>query len=151
VLEPSPQLKEVWKAEGAALEEGDLDRAVEVIIDAWLLPDAPEQLRERVARMQRRAFELQAGIDAEEPPDPLDDRPELLDGLDVPTLVAAGEHDMVDFRDGARTIAATIPNVRLEVIEGAGHLAPLEQPQRFRDLLLAFLAEAAPGPGRTQP
>ena len=138
-LDPSPQLKAVWEAEGAALEAGDIEAAVEVILDAWTLPDAPRELRERVARMQRRAFEVQAGASAEEPPDPLEERPELLAGLDVPTLIAAGEREMSDFRDGAVAMAEAIPGSRLVLIEGAGHLAPLEKPEAFRELLTDFL------------
>ncbi len=139
VLEPSAQLAAAWEAEQAALERGDIEGAVEAVLDAWLLPDAPEELRRRVGRMQRRALELQAGAAAAEPPDPLEERPEMLEALEVPTLVAAGEHDLGDFRSGAEAVAAAIPGSRLELIEGAGHLAPLEQPDAFRALLLHFL------------
>ncbi len=144
VLEPSPALAAAWEAEEAALERNDLDGAVRVVLDAWL-PDATEGLGRRVERMQRRAFTLQAEGPEEEVPDFLEERPKMLETLRVPTLVAAGEHDMVDFRQGAETLAAAIPGSRLEVIEGAGHLAPLEQPEAFRNLLLAFLAEAHSG------
>ena len=64
VLEPSAELAAVWEAEEAALERGDIEGAVEAVLDAWLLPDAPEELRQRVGRMQRRALELQAGAAA---------------------------------------------------------------------------------------
>ena len=89
--------------------------------------------------MQRRAFELKAGAAPEEIPDFLEERPELLAGLEIPTLVAAGEHDMVDFTAGAEAMAATIPHARHAVIAGAGHLAPLERPETFRELLTDFL------------
>jgi pimeloyl-ACP methyl ester carboxylesterase len=36
-----------------------------------------------------------------------------------------------------------LPRARLEVIQGAGHLAPLETPETFRELLLEFLRERA--------
>ncbi len=149
-FEPSPQLTAVWEAEEAALERGDIEDAVEAILDAWLLPDAPAEQRERVARMQRRAFELQAGLDAERPPDPLEEDPALLGGVEAPVLVAAGEHDLPDFRDGAEAISAAIPGARRTMVPGAGHLAPLETPEVFRRLLIDFLA-TPPGPGRAQP
>ena len=149
VFEPSAELTAAWEAEEGALDAGDLEAAVEAVTDAWMLPDAPEQLRERVAAMQRRAFELQAEAPPEEVPDFLEERPEMLEAIGVPALVAAGEHDMVDFRRGAEEIAAAIPGSRLEMIEGAGHLAPLETPELFRRLLLDFLTPAYPG--RTQP
>jgi pimeloyl-ACP methyl ester carboxylesterase len=122
---PSERLRAVWDAENAALERGDVDAAVAAVVEGWTLPDAPTELRDRVAAMQRRALELQmAAGDVAEADDPLD----TLAMPDIPTLVAAGEHDMPDFR---RPGAVIIPS--------AGHLAPLEQPEAFRELLLEFL------------
>jgi pimeloyl-ACP methyl ester carboxylesterase len=139
-LEPSPELEAAWEAEEAALQRGDIEAAVEAVVDFWTLPDASQQLRDRVAAMQRRAFALQAEAPpATEAPDPVAQRPEALAGLSVPTLVAAGELDKRDFRQGAETLARTLPRARHAVIEGAGHLAPLEAPEAFRELVLAFL------------
>jgi pimeloyl-ACP methyl ester carboxylesterase len=148
VLDPSPELAAAWEAEEAALERGDLDGAVRAVLDAWLLPNAPEELGRRVERMQRRAFELQVEAPEEDVPDFLEERPEMLEALRSPTLVATGKHDMVDLRQGAEAMAAAIPGARRVTIEGAGHLAALETPEAFRHLLLDFLAEA--DPGRTQ-
>lgn len=139
--EPSPELSRAWDAEERALERGDIDGAVEAVVDAWTLPGAPASLREHVAAMQRRAFEHQ--LDAEsvgqEAPDPLEGQPGLIDGLQMPTLAAAGEHDMPDFKRGAEELASALELGRFAIIEGAGHLAPLENPAAFRDLLETFL------------
>jgi 3-oxoadipate enol-lactonase len=143
-IEPSEHLKAAWAAEEAALERGDVDAAVDAVVDAWTLPDAPLALRSRVAAMQRRAFALQAPAgDVSEAPDPVEKDPDALSALDVPTLVVAGEHDMSDFLNGAELLARLLPNARHVVIEGAGHLAPLETPEVFRALLLEFLSAAA--------
>jgi pimeloyl-ACP methyl ester carboxylesterase len=139
-LEPSPELEAAWAAEEAALERGDIEAAVEAVVDAWTLPDASHELRDRVAAMQRRAFALQTDAPpATEAPDPAEQRPEALTLLSVPTLVAAGELDKRDFRQGAEAMARTLPRARHAVIEGAGHLAPLETPEAFRELVLALL------------
>jgi 3-oxoadipate enol-lactonase len=141
--EPSPRLRSAWEAEEAALEAGDVDAAVDAIVDAWTLPDAPDALRQRVAAMQRRAFELQLAVpDAAEAPDPLEDHPEVLERLQVRTLTAAGEHDMGDFIEGAQQLAQTLPDARYVTIAGAGHLAPLETPEAFEELLREFLGVA---------
>jgi pimeloyl-ACP methyl ester carboxylesterase len=144
-LEPSEALQAAWEEEEGALERGDVEAAVDAVVRAWTLPGAPAELREHVAAMQRRIFELQlaAGED-EEPEDPLEARPEALDLIDVPAVVAAGERDMVDFQEGAERTGGRLPNARTVVIAGAGHLAPLEQPARFQELLLGFLREQAP-------
>jgi pimeloyl-ACP methyl ester carboxylesterase len=139
-LEPSPELEAAWAAEEAALERGDIEAAVEAVVNAWTLPDASQELRDRVAAMQRRAFALQADAPpATEAPDPVEQRPEALTLLSVSTLVAAGELDKRDFRQGAEVMARTLPRARHAVIEGAGHLAPLETPEAFRELVMALL------------
>jgi len=43
--------------------------------------------------------------------------------------------------DVARELADSAPNGRLEVFEGAGHVPNMEQPERFNQVLLDFLAE----------
>ncbi len=143
-IEPSPELEAAWQTEEAALERGDVEAAVAAVVDAWTLPGAPPALRKRVAAMQRRAFALQAeATEAQEAPDPVEERPEVLGELAVPTLVAAGEHDMIDFRAGAERLAAALPGARHAVITGAGHLAPMEAPETFRALVLHFLRSSA--------
>jgi pimeloyl-ACP methyl ester carboxylesterase len=138
-LEPSPELRRAWEAEESALEDGDLDAAAAAVAEAWVQLGAPAGVRARVAVMQRRAFELQA--DAEELPEAADPAGDIaaLKRIDVPVLVAAGEHDMVDFRDGAGRMADALPDASRVLIEGARHLAPLEAPQLFRELVLDFL------------
>jgi pimeloyl-ACP methyl ester carboxylesterase len=76
----------------------------------------------------------------------LRDRPDLSDVprlLDVPFLVCVGTEDQLTNVDEARAIAASAPGGRVEVFEGAGHILSLDQPERFRRVLDAFLAESA--------
>jgi pimeloyl-ACP methyl ester carboxylesterase len=137
--QPSPELRAAWDAENSALERGDIEAAVQAVVEAWTLPDAPNRLREHVADMQRRALVAQVnGPEVPEAPDPLD--AVALTTIEVPALVAVGEHDMSDFRDGARRMADQLPGARHVEIAGARHLAPLETPEAFRELLVEFLA-----------
>lgn len=141
-VEPSPALKAVAQAEETVLEDGDMEAAVEVMLAAWTLPDAPSQLRDRVARMQRRAFEQQANADwGPEGFDPLEHDLDALSNVDAFVSVAVGEHDMRDFHVAADTLVEAFPNAHKTVLHGAGHLAPLEQPQAFRELLLTVLSD----------
>ena len=73
---------------------------------------------------------------------------ELLPGHDVrhrlgeitaPTLVVVGELDEETPPAYAAEIADGIPNSRLEVISGAGHLSPAETPYIFNQLVGEFL------------
>jgi len=140
-IDPSPELEAAWAAEEEALEADDVDAAVAAVVDAWLLPDAPPALRDRVGAMQRRAFDLQLSADnVDEADDPLETSPDALRALSVPALVVTGEHDMPDFQIAAEFYASRL-NGRHVVIPGARHLAPLETPEAFNELLLGFLAK----------
>ncbi|HZP40122.1 MAG TPA: alpha/beta fold hydrolase [Candidatus Binatia bacterium] len=66
-----------------------------------------------------------------------DGRP-LLAGIRTPTLVVAGADDGVTPVGQSEQLARGIPGARLEVIERAGHQAPLEQSERYNGLLAAF-------------
>ncbi len=142
--EPSPQLAAAWEREEQALEQGDIEGAVEAVVDAWVLPDAPAEQRELVASMQRRALEVQAAA-GEVPygPDPVELDPGAFPRLGCPVALGVGEHDMADFRQAAASLAAELPGATLRTIEGAGHLAPLERPDAVLALLLDLgVAEA---------
>jgi len=48
---------------------------------------------------------------------------------------------MEDFHTAADALAQALPNAQKTILRAAGHLAPLEQPQAFRQLLLTFLSD----------
>ena len=68
--------------------------------------------------------------------------PKLKDRLHrvtVPTLVLWGASDRIVTPDYGRAYAAAIPGAKFEVIEGAGHLPQLEQPEKALSVLSTFL------------
>ena len=67
----------------------------------------------------------------------------LLAGIDCPTLVVVGDEDLITNVEIARGMHARIPGAELAVIEKAGHLSNLEQPEAFNAALAAFLERAA--------
>lgn len=66
-----------------------------------------------------------------------DSRP-LLATIKVPTLVIVGEGDQITPPDAAREMHAGIARSRLVVIENAGHLALLEQPEAVARALVEW-------------
>lgn len=68
-----------------------------------------------------------------------DDLLPRLGDISAPTLVVVGAEDKPLPPERARRISTGIPDAELEIIEGAGHLSPLEQPERFNTALLTFL------------
>lgn len=65
---------------------------------------------------------------------------DVLDVLDVPTLVVAGTHDKLTPPGAAERIASAIKGAELAVIRDAGHMSFLERPHSFNARLRAFLA-----------
>jgi pimeloyl-ACP methyl ester carboxylesterase len=68
-----------------------------------------------------------------------DDYVDRLNRLTVPAMVVGAEQDLAVPTEHARVLAKGLPNARLEIINGAGHMANLEQPGQFNRALLEFL------------
>ncbi|MEU6166071.1 alpha/beta fold hydrolase [Streptomyces tanashiensis] len=64
-----------------------------------------------------------------------------LSGILVPTLVVWGDRDPILPREDQQTILDAIPDSRLLVYEGVGHVAYWEAPDRVLRDLTAFMAE----------
>jgi 3-oxoadipate enol-lactonase len=67
--------------------------------------------------------------------------PDRLGEIEVPTLVIVGEDEMAGFREFAEEAAASIPNARLEVLAGLGHLHLLQAPDVVAQIILDHLGE----------
>ncbi|MEV6348448.1 alpha/beta fold hydrolase [Actinoplanes sp. NPDC051851] len=65
---------------------------------------------------------------------------ELLTGVAVPALVVVGRDDEFTPVSDGELMASLIPGAELAVVEGAGHLPNLEQPEAFNGVLRDFLA-----------
>lgn len=61
--------------------------------------------------------------------------------ISCPALVVGGGADAVAGAGGSVIISRQIPNARLEVVQDAGHAVYRQAPERFRELLLEFVAE----------
>lgn len=105
-------------------------------------PDAPERRPER----ERQIAELRGQGDEEKAAvvEALRDRPDdrsTLGSFAGPVLIAVGDADPMISVAAARALGESAPDGRVVVIERAGHLVSLEQPQAFNAALATFLAE----------
>jgi 3-oxoadipate enol-lactonase len=63
----------------------------------------------------------------------------ILKEIQVPTFIVVGEFDIPDVFVHAGAIESGIPNSQKAIIQNAGHLVPLEQPELFNLQVLNFL------------
>ncbi|HPF12896.1 MAG: alpha/beta hydrolase [Planctomycetes bacterium] len=123
-------------AAGQAKRKASAERLVEVGRLAWgtdtiaalLAPNAALGARARMRTMiEHTPYETivaaQLGM-AERP-----DRTRVLATISVPTTVIVGELDALTPPDQARAMVATLPNAKLVVVPGAGHMSPIEAPE----------------------
>jgi pimeloyl-ACP methyl ester carboxylesterase len=68
-----------------------------------------------------------------------DSRPDLA-AISVPTAVIIGDSDRIIPREAALELRDGIPGAALNVIEGAGHLSPIEQPAQVNAALERWLS-----------
>ena len=64
-----------------------------------------------------------------------------LSRLRQPTLVIAGDDDPIVPLVNGRLLNRLIPDARLHVVDGGGHLFLLERPAEIADLVTRFLSE----------
>ncbi|MGN7780605.1 alpha/beta fold hydrolase [Mycolicibacterium sp. 22603] len=62
----------------------------------------------------------------------------------IPTLIACGDRDLLTPLEYSQEMAAQLPKSELVVVEGAGHLVQLEQPDIIDDALVRLVERATP-------
>jgi pimeloyl-ACP methyl ester carboxylesterase len=67
---------------------------------------------------------------------------EALGRITIPALVAVGDQDRVTPPAVAVELAAALPKGKLFLVEGAGHIAMLERPERLNPELRSFARDA---------
>jgi 3-oxoadipate enol-lactonase len=123
-----------------ALKEG-----MEPIVESMLPKLLSAETRERGGEVVERVRALMLGTSPEGAAAALRamairrDQSDLLPSLNVPTLIVVGAEDSITPRSDAEAMHAKIEGSRLAVIEGAGHLSNVEQPEEFNRALVEFL------------
>jgi 3-oxoadipate enol-lactonase len=99
---------------------------------------AYQELLDSVSRIHEASYQktLEASV--------AQDRAAPLEKISVPTLVIAGDEDTVYPPELARDMARRIPGAELVMFERTGHLANLEEPERFNKLVFDFLSRHNP-------
>jgi pimeloyl-ACP methyl ester carboxylesterase len=118
-------------------------RADEVLDGSWPILVHPDRQGDHALKEVVRGMRAATGDDAavrqlQAIMDRPDARPQL-PGIAVPTLVLVGDGDRLTPPERARELADAIPDARLAVVPGAGHLSALERPEAVTRELVAWL------------
>lgn len=137
---------ESWTARIAAVRQGGIASIADAVVAGWFTrrfraerPDEFAGWRNMLVRTPADGYLAACAAirDAELSADAA--------AIAAPCLCLVGEEDNATPPDLVRRTAALIPGARFEVIEGAGHLPCLEQPERFAELVRQHLTEAGDG------
>ena len=71
-----------------------------------------------------------------------EDFSELLEHVTVPTLILWGAEDTVTPIRTGKVLSDRIPNAQLKVIPNVGHSPMIQQPEKFRELIISALSKA---------
>lgn len=97
--------------------------------------DLVERVRRIISRQRPETVEADLTAMRDRP-----DSNDFLPEISVPALVVVGERDALTPPADSEAMAAAIPNARLVVVPGAGHLTPMERPKAVAEALGEFFA-----------
>jgi pimeloyl-ACP methyl ester carboxylesterase len=67
----------------------------------------------------------------------------LLPTIKVPVALIFGDQDTITTAEEGKNMAAAIPDARLTVIQGAGHLCNMERPREFNEAVAEVMERAS--------
>lgn len=123
----------------AAIERDGMEHVVRTLLPKLIADSSPEEVRTKLEQLIR-ANPPKGAAAATRGMALRPDSRDILARFGGPALVVVGDQDTVTPVEKARKLAELISGSKLEVIEGAGHLPNLEQPEKFNAVLERFLS-----------
>lgn len=122
----------------ALVREKGMEALFDTLLERMFAKAPPEHVVEKCRQMFLGTPPEVGAADSLAMRDRPDSTPEL-SGIDVPVLWIAGEDDLIMPLEQARAAASAIPGARFVQVPGAGHMAPLENPEAVNASILDFL------------
>ncbi len=130
--------QDMTDAARTAVSTGDLDRAVQLFIDALNPEDGTfQRAPNRVQSLLREGARMLPLLFA--PPPPPNVTSEDLSQLHMPVTIAVGIDSRVFFKVLAETASRCIPDAELITVPNARHMLPVQDPATFSRLVLEFI------------
>ena len=132
---------EFWRDRCAKAQANGLDKLGDVTVDRWLSkefrdthPEADQQLRAMIKRTTVEGYCAYVNAFIEM------DFSNSLGQIQAPVLLLAAEHDHGGGPvEDMQVMAAQLPNAKLEIIQGSGHICNFEAPDQVSQHLTNFL------------
>jgi 3-oxoadipate enol-lactonase len=132
-----PEGRAIYERSIAASE--NLRGLAEARVDVLLAQPADPALRREVVETMSRIDPAAYRVGAEAVW--LADQRDRAQEVDVPTLVLVGGQDLVTPPELSNELVDLIPDARMQVIEGAGHISNAERPNEFNTIVEQFVSE----------
>jgi pimeloyl-ACP methyl ester carboxylesterase len=139
----TPEAKAGRAATIQAVREKGMQALVDGMVPKILHPESPPSVKALVQLMMMDN-KPEGAIAALEG---MRDRPDMrgkLAQMQLPCLVAVGEDDQITPPDSGSRMAQAFRGSDFELIPKAGHMAPLENSEKFHKVLLEWLGRVAP-------
>ena len=132
---------QMWVDRAATVRAHGVEAIADAGIERWLSPGFIERepevaagIRAMLAATPAEGYAACCGVIER-----MDQVPQLGE-IRAPTLVVAAAEDPATPPEHGELIARSVPGARLEIVQGARHLATIEQPEAMTELILGHLA-----------
>jgi len=136
------ETRERFVSRAAVAERDGMAAVVDATVPRWFTPEFTQLHPDEVARTRRGVLAIDpAAFAAASRANAVRDLTARLDEVRCPVLFVGGADDPARPQRALDIYRRTLPDLRAEIVEGTSHLVPVEAPDRFNAVLLAFLAE----------
>lgn len=131
----------------AEVENGNLRAVPDAFVRVLFAPQTPQEKPQLVSEVRRwmESTSAQGAVAGLLAMRDRADYVEKLDNFNLPALVIGAELDLAVPPEHAQVLAGGLPDAKLKIIPGAGHMVNLEQPVTFNQALLEFLTSLREG------
>jgi 3-oxoadipate enol-lactonase len=139
----TPEIKQGRYDAASRLEKEGMDAYADEVIYKMLKPEHVTSMPDvaaHVIKMMKATNPAAAATALRARAERIDYLTETFPKIDIPTLVVVGREDEFTPVAKAEEMHAKLTNSKLVVIEDAGHMPNLEQPEEFNGIILEFLA-----------
>lgn len=138
----TPEVKQGRYDIAARLVKEGMDAYADEVISKMITPahvTAQPEVAEHVLKMMKGTFPVAAATALRARSERINYLTEVLPEINIPTLVIVGCEDEYTPIAKAEELQENLHNCKLIIIEDAGHMPNLEQPEQFNKAVLTFL------------